>query len=151
MLFRSLDGSTTASATSSYRTINYDTLRGDIISDAEAYEAPLVGGLPDFTTFSANALIPQGWAGNSVVSSCAVTQATALALGRSRAPTWSTHDMTITFNDQADFWDFDPSDGVTAGQVDFFSTAEHEVGHGLGRRQARARRVSQELLRLPRP
>ncbi|HEY7544287.1 MAG TPA: NF038122 family metalloprotease, partial [Blastocatellia bacterium] len=38
---------------------------------------------------------------------------------------------SIGFNSSFDF-DFDPSDGVTAGQIDFETVAAHEVGHVLG-------------------
>jgi len=40
-------------------------------------------------------------------------------------------DSTITFN-QALTFDFDNSDGVTAGAIDFESVAAHEIGHALG-------------------
>lgn len=29
-------------------------------------------------------------------------------------------------------WDFDPSDGITAGAIDFVGVAAHEIGHALG-------------------
>lgn len=40
-------------------------------------------------------------------------------------------DGSITFS--SDFsWDFNPSDGITAGQFDFIAVATHEIGHALG-------------------
>ena len=40
-------------------------------------------------------------------------------------------DASITFS--SDFtWDFDPSDGITAGAIDFVGVAFHEIGHALG-------------------
>lgn len=40
-------------------------------------------------------------------------------------------DATITFSSQIAF-DFDPTDGITAGYSDFLGVAIHELGHGLG-------------------
>lgn len=40
-------------------------------------------------------------------------------------------DGSITFNSKRTF-DFDPSNGITAGQFDFVGTATHEIGHVLG-------------------
>lgn len=40
-------------------------------------------------------------------------------------------DATIRFNTLFAF-DFDPSDGITAGQSDFIAVAAHEIGHALG-------------------
>ena len=122
----------TATCSSNYRNINYNTIRSDLIGDAEGYEAALVGNLPDFTTFKAGAHIPDGWNRNLINPSSRVTQALALALGYTRSGGWATYDMIIRFNNDPDFWDFDPSDGVTVGQVGFYSTAQHETGHGLG-------------------
>jgi hypothetical protein len=40
-------------------------------------------------------------------------------------------DGSITFS--SDFtWDFDPSNGITAGAIDFVGVAFHEIGHALG-------------------
>lgn len=40
-------------------------------------------------------------------------------------------DATITFSNQFS-WDYDTSDGVTAGSFDFVGIAVHEIGHSLG-------------------
>jgi hypothetical protein len=40
-------------------------------------------------------------------------------------------DAQITFSNQFD-WDYDTSDGVTAGFFDFVGIATHEIGHALG-------------------
>ncbi len=42
-----------------------------------------------------------------------------------------TKDATITFNSDFDF-DFDQSDGITAGLFDFVGVAAQEIGHALG-------------------
>ena len=40
-------------------------------------------------------------------------------------------DASITFSTTFS-WDFDPSDGITAGTYDFIGVAAHEIGHALG-------------------
>lgn len=41
------------------------------------------------------------------------------------------HDGDVTFSSNFSF-DFNPSDGITAGQMDFIGVAIHEIGHALG-------------------
>jgi PEP-CTERM motif len=43
----------------------------------------------------------------------------------------STCDASIRFG-TAFTWDYDPSDGITAGSFDFIGIATHEIGHALG-------------------
>jgi hypothetical protein len=38
----------------------------------------------------------------------------------------------LTFDYVANYWDYDPSNGITAGRYDFTYTALHEIGHVLG-------------------
>lgn len=59
----------------------------------------------------------------------AVNTANAKALGYTFNPTAA--DMSITFSSQFAF-DFNPRNGITAGQYDFLAVAIHEMGHGLG-------------------
>lgn len=40
-------------------------------------------------------------------------------------------DASIVFSSELPF-DFDPSDGISAGKLDFVGTAVHEIGHALG-------------------
>jgi hypothetical protein len=42
-----------------------------------------------------------------------------------------TEDASISFNSGVNF-DFDPSDGISAGATDFIGVATHEIGHALG-------------------
>jgi hypothetical protein len=67
----------------------------------------------------------------SQTSSRVLYQNTSLikALGGSVAP--SVVDATITFSSNFSF-DFDPTDGITAGTFDFIGVAIHEIGHALG-------------------
>ncbi len=43
----------------------------------------------------------------------------------------ATNDANITFSSAFSF-DFDPTDGIAAGQMDFIGVAIHEMGHALG-------------------
>ncbi|MBX3112291.1 MAG: NF038122 family metalloprotease [Fimbriimonadaceae bacterium] len=40
-------------------------------------------------------------------------------------------DASITFSNQFS-WDFDPTNGISAGKIDFVGVATHEIGHALG-------------------
>ncbi len=67
---------------------------------------------------------------NYVVS---VNQATAKAMGIANEASFSEVDGTISFNTAYDQWfDFDSSDGIGAGMIDFEGVAIHEIGHALG-------------------
>jgi PEP-CTERM motif len=61
-------------------------------------------------------------------STVRITTANAKALG---IATTATSDAAITFGN-AFTWDYDPSDGITAGAYDFVGIATHEIGHALG-------------------
>ena len=41
-------------------------------------------------------------------------------------------DGTVNFNNQANLFDFDRTDGLTPGLQDFLQVALHEIGHALG-------------------
>lgn len=58
-----------------------------------------------------------------------VTAANLKALGYSLPG--GTNDANVTFSSAFSF-DFDPTDGITAGQMDFIGVAIHEIGHALG-------------------
>ncbi|MCV2360717.1 NF038122 family metalloprotease [Paucibacter sp. TC2R-5] len=61
-----------------------------------------------------------------------VNQSVIKALGlTSKVAPLSKYDASITFSNQFAF-DFDPTNGVTAGSYDFTSVAVHELGHALG-------------------
>jgi len=70
-----------------------------------------------------------GSANNSTIC---LTQGDARALSLFSS-TDSSADATITFNSNyASRFDFDPSDGIARGDLDFVGTATHELGHALG-------------------
>lgn len=68
-----------------------------------------------------------GDANNSTIR---LTLANARALGL-YMPTGGLNDATIQFNSTFAF-DFDPTNGISAGQIDFVGIATHEIGHALG-------------------
>ncbi len=59
-----------------------------------------------------------------------MTIANARALGLWAAKD-KTSDGSVSFS-TAFSWDFDPTDGITAGAFDFIGVAVHEIGHALG-------------------
>ncbi|HKC63497.1 MAG TPA: NF038122 family metalloprotease, partial [Pyrinomonadaceae bacterium] len=65
-------------------------------------------------------------------SSTVVSDSLARALGLLPATAQSTDSAArIAFNSNFSF-DFNPDDGITAGQTDFDAVATHEIGHALG-------------------
>ncbi len=96
-------------------------IRNGLIADAsdEADDA-IVNSLPN--TFTAS--LPVGF---SLNGSVAISQANLKALG----DTFGGADGTITFSTNFSF-DFDNSNGVTPGTMDFETVAAHEIGHILG-------------------
>lgn len=80
-------------------------------------------GVGSATTYVDN----DGDANNSIIR---MTNANAKALGL-LAGNNSASDASISFS-TAFNWDFDPTDGITAGAFDFVGIATHEIGHALG-------------------
>jgi len=107
----------------------YDLVRDSLVSDAaDEADDEIVGYLPVNAQFTA--WLPQGIGldGNLVAS-----KANFKALGfegLSDSP-FPDEDGTIAFNTQFAF-DFDNSDGVSPGTIDFETVAAHEIGHVLG-------------------
>jgi len=102
----------------------YTTVRNQMVFDAgnEADDA-IVAALPTAGQFSAT--VPAGFSfnGNVILSSA---NAKALGFGVPAGP-----DATITFSSNFSF-DYDNSDGVGAGLIDFETVALHELVHALG-------------------
>ncbi|HNQ90174.1 MAG TPA: NF038122 family metalloprotease [Verrucomicrobiota bacterium] len=105
-----------------YWTANYSVLRNQMITDeaAEGSVHPIVASLPASPVFYA----PTGF----TIGGYSASRATFNALGYT-VP--SEKDATITFNSTFTF-DYDNSDGVTPGTMDFETVAAHEIGHALG-------------------
>jgi len=67
---------------------------------------------------------------NANNSTIRMTSANARALGLTAARD-NVSDGAISFSTSF-AWDFDPTDGITAGSFDFIGVAAHEIGHALG-------------------
>ena len=103
----------------------FDFIRGAMVADDPA--DPLLLALPLRSGFSAT--LPAGITlGNNLM----LTKANAKALGFTGLDgLFGVADADITFNSTFLF-DYDRSDGITPGAVDFESVALHEIGHALG-------------------
>lgn len=137
--FLTLGPNVLGSASSSRVSYSFATVRNALTSDAVsaddtqgASSLPLTSTLPRLINFTSNN--PNGAASltpylhSPGVSTISLTKANARAIGLA---TTSTSDAAISFSNQFSF-DFDPSDGVNGGQIDFVGVAAHEIGHALG-------------------
>ena len=132
-----VSGATSSTQTSTFAGFR-DALGSDIMSDSDL---TFQSSLPTGATFSpyinrtseaggpsgADPYVDDdGGANNSTV---VLTTANAKAIGL-RAGDDAGLDGSIVFNSLP--WDFDPSDGITPGTLDFVGVATHEIGHTLG-------------------
>lgn len=106
----------------------YTTIRNAMVADAaNEVDDSIVAFLPTFSQVLA--IVPIGF---TLSSSIVATKANVKALGFSGLDsTFGALDGTISFNSQFSF-DFDNSDGISPGLVDFETVAAHEMGHVLG-------------------
>ena len=111
---------------------DFTTIRNAMVSDAAGQPGDgIVASLPTAGQFSAN--LPAGF---SLLQNpnlqMLVSKANAKALGFTGLDAaFGSSDGTIQFNSAFNF-DYDNSDGVTPGSVDFQTVATHEIGHLLG-------------------
>lgn len=133
--FTTLGGSVLAQASSSTQNITYTDLRNALVADqttvddatAVSYLQPapsieFLSNTPAGATFHDN---------NASVNNSWFSVNTSLMKALNLMPSNSVTDASITFNSSFGF-DFDSSDGITAGQFDFVGIALHEIGHALG-------------------
>lgn len=105
--------------------VTYDNLRARLVaSAASAAETTLYGALPTGTVNT-----DLGAVGTTHVVSPLMRAFGLLAADAD--PTSNSGVPSIGFNSNFTF-DFDPSDGITAGATDFDAVAVHEMGHALG-------------------
>ena len=137
--FASLGPGIVGEAGSTYFDTSYAVMKASLGADAtSAADAVMVAGLPAGESYSK--LINGTWEsanlhGNqrytqSGVQSVQMTRANAKALGLIAADD-ITIDGEITFSSNFNF-DFDSSDGISVGNMDFIGVALHEIGHSLG-------------------
>ena len=109
-------------------TSSYTTIRNAMVSDAVGSSFRAIDAfLPTSAQFSATLPSSDTLSGN-----IQLTKANAKALGFTGLDgTFGTTDATIQFNNAFSF-DYDNSNGVTPGTIDFESVATHEIGHALG-------------------
>jgi hypothetical protein len=112
-----------------------EAYEADITSDADSAVAATLSSGTNYQRFVNN--VYPGWS-FSLDSSRFITShdtvrlagANAKAIGLSLVPQGAV-DATIDFNSAIGF-DYDRSDGIAAGTMDFVSVAAHEIGHALG-------------------
>ena len=108
-------------------TAGHDYIRTKWVADADPDDG-ILAALPTLAQFSA--ITPAGF---GLDSSLTGNKSALKAIGGfgDLDATFGATDATITFNTQFSF-DFDNSNGVTPGTVDFETVAAHEIGHALG-------------------
>ena len=141
--FTTLDPGILGSAGSTKGTIGYTGFRSAIAADATSgSDASFAAGLPSGSDFSVyingTADNPNGNGSSTPyvdddggVNNSTVRMNTANAKALGLLADDGTADATISFSDQFT-WDYDASDGITAGSFDFVGVAIHEIGHALG-------------------
>ena len=141
--FSSLAPGVLAQAGSARAVVSYATYRDALIADGtSADDATAIANLEmgDFLDFATqdqngNFILDDNDSANNTFLSVNVT--TLLALGVTTDANGNAIDdgvsphATITFNSDFNF-DFDPTDGIDAGTIDFVGVAFHEIGHAFG-------------------
>ena len=137
--FSALGGKTIGQTGSSYIDTTYSVMKSALTADAKSEaDAIMVAGLPKGDTYSklmngtyeSTELHENNIYTQTDVQYIEMTRANAKAMGLLDA-TDVTTDAEITFNSDFNF-DFDSSDGIAAGSIEFFGAALHEIGHSLG-------------------
>ena len=107
---------------------SYNTIRNAMVADAaDEPDDAIVLSLPTAAQFSGT--LPSGFGFDGNMQG---TKANLKALGFTGLDTsFGVSDGTIAFS-TAFTWDFDKSNGITAGAFDFEGVAAHEIGHLLG-------------------
>ena len=123
--------------------LNYGTVRTALVADAKsANDIAAAGSLPASSiplyvngtsdnpngSGSLTPYLDNNNSGNNTTVRITTANQKALGLLAANAPGV---DASITFNSNFSF-DFNPADGITAGQYDFVGIASHEIGHTLG-------------------
>ncbi len=137
--FRSLDPGVLGQAGSARISASYSAVRNALVADAtNSFDSTFANSLtvnPSFDVYiNRTGDNPNG--SQSAIPYVAAqdvlrfTRANAKAIGLVAANSVVT-DASIEFSSNFTF-DFDPSDGISAGQIDFVGVAIHELGHAIG-------------------
>ncbi len=138
--FKSLDPGVLGSASSSSGTATYDAVRALLQADqTSAADALAVSSLPGGSSIDFLLNDPSSAGGTSptvIFDANGSTNNTALRFNTANARALGFNvgpitDALISFNSGFAF-DFNPDDGISAGQFDFVGVAVHELGHALG-------------------
>ncbi|MEN9933026.1 MAG: hypothetical protein RIS17_1599 [Pseudomonadota bacterium] len=144
--FAALGPNILGSTGSTTNTVNYAIVRSALAADAKSYfDNRAVGSLQNGPlTFVSNEPLTAGaidsrlrFLDNNNTTdnnnlSVNTAQMKALGLTPVYAPANTTQrDGSVSFSTLFN-WDFDPSDGIDAGTIDFVGVAAHEIGHALG-------------------
>lgn len=132
--FASLGSGILGQTSSTENTYSYSSYRNGLLADKKsAVDTIATTNLPGGSSygFTINSTANSGGANHAASSSTIrLTSANAKAAGIF-AGNLGASDGSITFSSNFSF-DFDRSNGITAGQFDFVGIAAHEIGHALG-------------------
>lgn len=120
-------GTVIGAASTVLLSVGHDTMRAALQASADGDDG-IVASLPTAAQFTAT--LPGGF---GLTGNILGTKAALKAVGGfgNLDGTFGATDATLTFNTQFAF-DFDNSNGVSPGLVDFETVAAHEIGHALG-------------------
>ena len=119
---------------------SYSTIRNSMINDVTSVDdATATANLPTTSlSFYTNRNANNGNSATPYLDNNGSTNNTTARMNRAAAKalglvsgTSTVVDATIYFS-SAFSWDFDPTNGITAGQFDLVGVATHEIGHALG-------------------
>lgn len=142
-----LPGGTVAEATSGQNTFSYESVRGALLGDVtSSADSQAAAGLPagsmpmwmNRTAENGNlatAYLDNDGSTNNTFIQMTTANAAALGLPFTRGTLGGLCSLAcdgyIQFSNTQAF-DFDRSNGITSGQIDFIGLAVHEIGHTLG-------------------
>lgn len=109
---------------------SYNTIRTAIVADAAGDET-ILASLP--TAAQLNVDLQNAPAGFSFLSNIVASKAALRAMGFDMSFDDPNPDASINFSTGfLSSFDFDPTNGISPGKLDFFGVVVHEIGHALG-------------------
>ncbi len=135
--FNSLGSGILGSTGATFTTANYSAVRSALVGDVtSALDSVAVASLqagPALTFMATQGDLSSRFDNDGSINNrlLGLTTANAKALGFATTTNAANPDAAITFSTNFAF-DFDRSNGTTAGTYDFLTVAQHEIGHALG-------------------